>query len=153
MSSSRDASLPLLVFASAISGAALLYTWQTISKKKDPERDYAIGHGLVWTGISGAMNAAMMYTGDKLKLYETMRELCQEPGSYTTAVELAETTGYNQRWIREWLAQQAAAGVLKLLPGTGDSDADLHYRIPKATAEVFANPESKEYDIAMVQLV
>jgi SAM-dependent methyltransferase len=44
-------------------------------------------------------------------------------------------------------------GVLKLLPGTGDDDASLHYRLPRATAEVLANPDSKEYDIAMIQCV
>jgi hypothetical protein len=61
--------------------------------------------------------------------------------------------GYNQRWLREWLAQQAGMKVIRLLPGTGDDDASLHYRLPAATAEVLADPESKEYDISMIQMV
>lgn len=44
-------------------------------------------------------------------------------------------------------------GVLKLLPGTGDDDSSLHYRLPRATAEVLANPDSPEYDVAMIQTV
>jgi 2-polyprenyl-3-methyl-5-hydroxy-6-metoxy-1,4-benzoquinol methylase len=43
--------------------------------------------------------------------------------------------------------------VIRLLPGTGDDDASLHYRLPAATAEVLADPESKEYDISMIQMV
>jgi hypothetical protein len=61
--------------------------------------------------------------------------------------------GLNQRWLREWLAQQTAMGVLTLLPGEGDDDASLLYRLPRATAEVLANPDSKEYDISMIQMV
>lgn len=44
-------------------------------------------------------------------------------------------------------------GMIKLLPGTGDDDASLHYRMPAATANVLANPDSSEYDIAMIQMV
>jgi len=44
-------------------------------------------------------------------------------------------------------------GVLQLLPGTGDDDESLQYRLPKATASVLADPESKDYDISMIQMV
>jgi hypothetical protein len=61
--------------------------------------------------------------------------------------------GLNQRWLREWMAQQAGMGVLLLLPGTGDTDEELHYRLPAATAEVLANPDSTQYDISMIQTI
>ena len=69
--------------ASALGGAAVTWSWQRYRSPKapNPETDYAIGHGLVWSSITGAMNAAMMYTGDKLKLYTTLRHLCEENGS------------------------------------------------------------------------
>jgi SAM-dependent methyltransferase len=51
------------------------------------------------------------------------------------------------------MAQQAAMGILLLLPGKGDDDASLQYRLPAASADVLANPDSTEYDIAMIQLV
>lgn len=38
------------------------------------------------------MNASMIYVGDRLKLYSYLREACQKPGSYVTAIELAEVT-------------------------------------------------------------
>lgn len=121
--------------------------------KPDPETDYSFAHNKVWEVISGAMQASQMFVGDKLQLYSILREACKEPGSSVTAIELADLTGYNQRWLREWLAQQASMGILLLLPGTGDEDSDLHYRLPKATAEVLANPDSPEYDIGMIKIV
>jgi hypothetical protein len=94
MSSSRNVPLPLLMLGSAVGGATVLWSWQKFTKKGplDAEKDHQVGHSLVWSSISGSMNAAMMYTGDKLKLYETMRELCQEPGSYATAIDIAKET-------------------------------------------------------------
>ena len=99
------------------------------------------------------MQSSMLYIGDKLDLYATLRGCCEMEGSSVTAVDLAKISGFNQRWLREWLAQQAAMGVLQLLPGQGDDDESLHYRLPKATAEVLADPSSKEYDIAMISCV
>jgi 2-polyprenyl-3-methyl-5-hydroxy-6-metoxy-1,4-benzoquinol methylase len=150
-----NSNFSLAILASVGAGAALTIAGQywLARRKPDGETDPSIGHSLVWSSIGGAMNAAMMYTGDRLKLYETLREMCAKPASSVTAIELAEATGLNQRWLREWLAQQAAMGVLKLLPGTENDDAALRYRLPKATAEVLADPDSREYDIAMIQAV
>ena len=159
---------------SALSGVALTLAWQRCSSRlfkkhqRDPETDFSVGHELVWSNIRGALGAAMLYVGDRLELYATLRSLCHDNDGdddtntvgtsprYTrgvTALELAQETGLHVRWLREWLAQQAAMGVLKLLPGTGDTDADLVYRLPTATAQVLANPESPEYDVSMVHLV
>ena len=176
MQQQQQPSTWMLMAASAFGGAALTWSIQQVfssffssTRKKDPETDYTIGHGLVWNSITGSMNAAMMYVGDKLKLYETIHTMCSSPSSSSpsssssdqttskvrsvTAVQLAQETGYNQRWLREWLAQQAAMGVLTLLPGDGNDDSDLKYRLPTATGEVLANPESSEYDISMIQVV
>ena len=145
------------MLGSALCGAALTVAWSSARsrsrKKPDPETDHSIGHQLVWGNIRGAICSAMMYVGDRLEIYAALRELCREPGSSVTAITLARETGLNQRWLREWLAQQAAMGVLTLLPGTGDDDADLLYRLPAATAEVLANPDSQEYDVAMIHAV
>ena len=143
------------MLGSALGGAAIYAGLKNIldKKKRDPEKDHAIAHELVWKCIGGAMQSSMLYIGDKLDLYATLRECCQTEGSSVTAVDLATISGFNQRWLREWLAQQAAMGVLQLLPGQGDDDESLHYRLPKATAEVLADPSSKEYDIAMISCV
>lgn len=94
MSSQINTPLPLLVIGSAAGGAALLWSWQklTTRKKKDPETDHSICRGLVWGGISGALNAAMLYTGDRLGLYVTLREMCAKPGSCVTAIDVARET-------------------------------------------------------------
>mmetsp|Transcript_12774 Transcript_12774/g.37581 ORF Transcript_12774/g.37581 Transcript_12774/m.37581 type:complete len:80 (+) Transcript_12774:415-654(+) len=51
------------------------------------------------------------------------------------------------------MAQQAATGILVLLPGEGDDDDSLRYRLPKAMADVLADKESAQYDVSMVQLI
>jgi 2-polyprenyl-3-methyl-5-hydroxy-6-metoxy-1,4-benzoquinol methylase len=68
-------------------------------------RDYA---KLLFGALGGAMTSAMVYLGDRLGLYRTLAEL----GSATSA-ELAARTGLHERWLREWLQQQGAAGLLE----------------------------------------
>lgn len=144
-----------VILGSAVCGAALLALLQRLSKPKpkDPETDFSVAHDTVWAGIGGALKASHLYIGDRLGLYTILREMCSEPGSSVTAIELADRTGYHQRWLREWLAQQAAMGVMILLPGVGNEDADLRYRLPRATADVLANPDSPEYDISMISVI
>jgi hypothetical protein len=90
--SNRDNTL--LVLAGALAGAGIVLGWQTLKQLKvaDPETDYTMGHQLVWNSIGGAMNAAMVYTGDRLHLYKALRELCETTGSSVTAIELSQHT-------------------------------------------------------------
>jgi SAM-dependent methyltransferase len=57
--------------------------------------------------LGGAISAVLMLLGDELGLY---RALAKEPA---TPRELAERTGTHERYIREWLANQAAGGYLE----------------------------------------
>lgn len=68
-------------------------------------KDYA---KLVFGALGGAMTSAMICLGDRLGLYRVLAET----GAVTSA-ELAEKTGLSERWLREWLHQQGAAGVLE----------------------------------------
>jgi 2-polyprenyl-3-methyl-5-hydroxy-6-metoxy-1,4-benzoquinol methylase len=72
----------------------------------DPEKlkDYA---KLVFGALGGAMTSAMIYLGDRLGLYRALAG--SEP---MTSEELAKKTGLSERWLREWLHAQGAAGVL-----------------------------------------
>jgi 2-polyprenyl-3-methyl-5-hydroxy-6-metoxy-1,4-benzoquinol methylase len=72
----------------------------------DPERlkDYA---RTVFGHLGGAMTSAMIYLGDRLGLYRALAD-----AGPSTAAELAARTGLHERWVREWLYQQGAAGVL-----------------------------------------
>lgn len=58
--------------------------------------------------LSGAVVASMIYLGDELGLYRSL----QGAGA-VTAEEAAKRTGLNERWVREWLLGQAAAGLIE----------------------------------------
>jgi len=62
---------------------------------------------VVFGALGGAMTSAMIYLGDRLGLYRALAE-----GGPATSAELAARTGLQERWLREWLYQQGAAGVL-----------------------------------------
>jgi SAM-dependent methyltransferase len=57
--------------------------------------------------MGAAMNAALIVIGDKLGLYKAM----SGAGPMTSA-ELAKKTGTAERYVREWLAAQAAGGFV-----------------------------------------
>jgi 2-polyprenyl-3-methyl-5-hydroxy-6-metoxy-1,4-benzoquinol methylase len=63
---------------------------------------------LVFGALGGAMTSAMICLGDRLGLYRAMAD--GEPVDSTT---LAAKTGLAERWVREWLHQQGAAGVIE----------------------------------------
>ena len=63
---------------------------------------------LVFGSLGGAMTSAMIFLGDRLGLYRALAGA----GAMTSA-ELAEKTQLSERWIREWLHQQGASGVLE----------------------------------------
>ena len=117
---------------------------------EDDEDDHGAARARVWRSIGGAVTAAQLYVGDKLGLYASLKFLC-ETAYAATPEDLAFHAQIDERWAREWLAQQAAAGFVKLLPGTGDSR--LRFRLKRAYADVLADPNHAEYDISLVRMV
>jgi len=73
----------------------------------DPDRLKAFAKH-VFGALEGAMTSAMIHLGDRLGLYRALAEI----GTPVNSVELAEHTGLHERWLREWLHAQGAAGVL-----------------------------------------
>jgi SAM-dependent methyltransferase len=57
--------------------------------------------------LGAAASASLMLVGDRLGLYKALAE-----GS-ATSTELAERTGLNERYVREWLGNQAAGGYVQ----------------------------------------
>ena len=53
--------------------------------------------------LGAAMSASLVVIGDRLGLYRAMAD-----GEPVTAEKLAERTGTDARYVREWLANQAA---------------------------------------------
>ncbi len=72
----------------------------------DPERLKAYLKQ-VFGSLGGAVTAAMITLGDRLGLYRALAE-----GGAGTSAELAARTGLSERWVREWLHQQGASGIL-----------------------------------------
>ena len=121
-----------------------------VDDDEDDEDDHGAARARVWRSIGGAVTAAQLYVGDKLGLYASLKFLC-ETAYAATPEDLAFHAHIDERWAREWLAQQAAAGFVKLLPGTGD--ARLRFRLKRAYADVLADPNHEEYDISLVRMV
>src|SRR5262245_35966309 len=63
---------------------------------------------ILFGSLGGAMTSAMVCLGDRLGLYRSLSEL-----GPSTSAELAARTGLHERWLREWLQQQGAAGLLE----------------------------------------
>jgi len=75
-------------------------------KSPDPEKLNALMGRLV--GDLGAIaTGALVLLGDKLGIYKAMGD-----GKAVTPEELAAKTGLNERYLREWLSAQAAAGYV-----------------------------------------
>lgn len=85
--------------------------------------DLGIGH-----------NTLLAYLGDRLGLW---RALASHPGS--TSAELARRCGYSERYVREWLAAQAAAGYVTYEPATQS------FTLPAEHALVLAQEDSPAF--------
>jgi SAM-dependent methyltransferase len=64
--------------------------------------------GQTVSDLGAAINSILVIMGDKLGLYKAVAEA----GSVTSG-ELADRTGTTERYVREWLAAQAASGYIE----------------------------------------
>ncbi|SKC41263.1 class I SAM-dependent methyltransferase [Krasilnikoviella flava] len=103
----------------------------------------------------GAIDTLAVYVGDALGWYRALDEY-----GPVTAAELAAATGTAERYAREWLEQQAAAGILLAHepdPSTDGSpaarSAARRFELPEAHAEVLADPESLSYLAPLARFV
>ena len=153
MAPSQSAQLAAAAAAGVGLGIIATLSFQRGARREpdeDDEDDHGAARARVWRSIGGAVTAAQLYVGDKLGLYASLKFLC-ETAYAATPEDLALHANIDERWAREWLAQQAAAGFVKLLPGTGDSR--LRFRLKRAYADVLADPNHEEYDISLVRMV
>jgi SAM-dependent methyltransferase len=85
------------------------------------------------------MDLATIRIGEELGLYQALTS----EGAMTSA-ELAGATATDERYVREWLEQQAVTDILTVTDDTGDAAA-RRYAIPPAHAEVLVNRASPAY--------
>ncbi|MFI7061757.1 class I SAM-dependent methyltransferase [Kribbella sp. NPDC050124] len=107
-------------------------------------RDAAVEQ--VFQATIGALELLHVYVGDRLGLYAGLKEV-----SDATPAELAARTGVAERYVREWLEEQAVAGFVDV---TADNrDATLRrYRLPAGIAEVMTDPDSLNYLVPLAPL-
>lgn len=84
---------------------------------------------------------AMTYLGSRLEIFESMAG--QGP---ITAAQLAERSGVNERYLREWLGAMVAAGYVELDENTGD------YHLPGEHAMVLADRDSPLYMAGLLRM-
>jgi SAM-dependent methyltransferase len=80
--------------------------------------------------MGAAMTGALVLLGDRLGIYAS---LAQGPA---TSQALADRTGLDERYLREWLSAQAASGYVSY-----DADA-AEFSLTPEQAAVFADPDS-----------
>jgi 2-polyprenyl-3-methyl-5-hydroxy-6-metoxy-1,4-benzoquinol methylase len=95
----------------------------------------------LFTKYEGAITTVMVHLGDRLGLY---RALAAVAGPVTSA-ELAERTGLDERWVREWLHNQAAARLVSFESG---GDGDRFWLAPEAVA-IVADADSPWYSLGL----
>jgi ubiquinone/menaquinone biosynthesis C-methylase UbiE len=99
----------------------------------DRELDSAKLESLLGTMVNemgAAANAALILIGDKLGLFRALA------GARLTSAELARNTGTHERYVREWLASQAASGFVVYDAATG------RFTLSPEQAAVFADEDS-----------
>src|SRR3954471_21079555 len=78
--------------------------------------------------LGAAATTALVLIGDKLGLYRAMADSAPVASS-----DLAQLTGTRERYVREWLCQQAASGYLTYDAGGGT------FRLPPEQALALAD--------------
>jgi 2-polyprenyl-3-methyl-5-hydroxy-6-metoxy-1,4-benzoquinol methylase len=92
--------------------------------------------------LGAAMTAPLVLIGDKLGLYKAMAD-----GVPVTPQQLAERTDCRERYIREWLCQQAASGYVEY------DAADGTFRLPPEQAMALADEDSPAFIPGAFQLI
>jgi SAM-dependent methyltransferase len=104
----------------------------TITAQSDALAEMLLGQSIAY------MELLAVYIGDRLGYYTALAE-----NGDATSVELAGRTGTSERYTREWLEQQATAGILEV-DDTGDPFT-RRFRLPEGHVEVLTNRDSLSY--------
>lgn len=92
--------------------------------------------------MGAAFNAALVVIGDKLGLYKAMAG-----AGPMTSEELAKKTNTTERYVREWLAAQAAGGYVTYDPST------KRYTLPEEQAFALAVEDSPAFLPGIFQVI
>ena len=90
----------------------------------------------VFESALGGIEMFSIHIGDRLGFYEAMAE-----SKSCTSQELADTCATDERYTREWLEQQATAGIVVLDRSTGED----RFSLPDAHADVLTDKHNNSY--------
>jgi 2-polyprenyl-3-methyl-5-hydroxy-6-metoxy-1,4-benzoquinol methylase len=93
----------------------------------------------IFRNAGAALELYSIYLGERLGLYRSLA--AQGPA---TSIELAERTGTNERYIREWLEHQAASGLVDVDDVTA-APTVRRYTLPPEHVPVLADPDHVDY--------
>ncbi|MEO7372137.1 MAG: SAM-dependent methyltransferase, partial [Ilumatobacteraceae bacterium] len=93
----------------------------------------------LFSKLEGAVTAGMVHLGDQLGLYAAMKSA----GGPITTAELAASAGLDERWVREWAYNQAAAKMIEV------DEQERFSLTPEATA-VLATPDDPAFGMGML---
>jgi 2-polyprenyl-3-methyl-5-hydroxy-6-metoxy-1,4-benzoquinol methylase len=114
------------------------------SARTPEQRREALAERVFGSAI-GFMEILSIYVGDRLGFYRALAD-----DGAATASQLADATGTHERHAREWLEQQAVAGILEV----EDADAqpeERRYRLPEGYDEVLLERDSLYYGAPFAQ--
>jgi SAM-dependent methyltransferase len=109
----------------------------TLTKKDEEQRGELVER--MFHGAIAVLEMLSIYVGDRLGLYRVLVDKCP-----LTAIQFARAAGIDERYAREWLEQQAVAGLIEVETPDTDS-AQRTYRIPAGHAEVLLDRDSLSY--------
>jgi 2-polyprenyl-3-methyl-5-hydroxy-6-metoxy-1,4-benzoquinol methylase len=112
---------------------------------KPPELDQAKVEAFVERivlDVGTAMRGGLSYIGDRLGIFKALAD-----GAPVTPAELAERTGCNERYLREWLGSMATAEYVEHDAASG------RYRLPPEHALPLADEEFPFFTGGLLQMV
>ena len=89
-----------------------------------------------------AYNGVLVYLGDRLGLWRALGAI-----ERTTSEQLAQSCGLAERYVREWLSAQAAAGYVEYEPAT------TTFSLPAEHAMVLADEDSPAAGVAGFEVI
>jgi SAM-dependent methyltransferase len=98
--------------------------------------------GKAVTETAAAESAPLIYIGDKLGLYQAMAG-----AGPLTSQELADRTGTHERYVREWLNNQAASGIVDYRADDGT------YELSDESAQLWADEKSPVFLAGWIELI
>ena len=93
--------------------------------------------------VLGMIDIHMLYVGDRLGLYRALAD------GAATSEEVARATDTNERYVREWLEQQAVNGFLEV----DGADGARRFRLPAGHAEVYLDRDSLDHFSAFARMM